>query len=90
MTLSVIRNHIRCAFIIIRNVLTTLIEGAPILSAMVYGWFSEDVIWLPVKGLKPIPEDMRMLCKCGSKCNTTVSNNTQCIQYQTVATNIMQ
>ena len=55
---------------IIRNVLTILIDGDPILSAMDYSWFLDGGTILPVKGLKPMPEDRLVLCKCGGKCDT--------------------
>ena len=69
-TSSVIQNHIQRAFFSIRNVLNMMTDCTSKLFAMDYGWFSDGGIILPVKGLKPVPENLMVLCKCGGKCDT--------------------
>ena len=84
-TSSVIRNHIQRAFFVIRNVLCVLIDGAPVLSATDYDWFSDGGTIMPANGLKPIPEDMLTVCKCGGKCDTNrclcAKGELRCVVY---------
>ena len=62
-TSSIIRNHIQRSYFIIRNIFSMMSDCAQKLFAMDYGWFCDDGIILPVKGLNPIPEKLLVLCK---------------------------
>ena len=53
----------------LRNVLSILNDGGPELKATDFGWFSDSDTILPAKGLKPIPEEMLVVCKCGGQCH---------------------
>jgi len=69
-TSSVIRTHIQRAFFILRNVLNLLNDRGAVLDPVNRGWFCDGGTILPVKGLKPLPADMLIVCKCGGKCDT--------------------
>jgi len=69
-TSSVIRNHIKRGFFILRNLFTILNEQSTVTEATNYGWSNEDGTMLPVKGLKPIPPEMLIVCLCRGECDT--------------------
>ena len=69
-TSSVIHNHIKRAFFVLRNVLNVFNDRSPELNAIDFGWFLEGDTMLPAKGLKPIPDDILVVCKCVGKCDT--------------------
>jgi hypothetical protein len=69
-TSSVIQNHIKRAFFILRNVLNILNEQYTVPDATNYGWLLEDATMLPVKGLKSIPPEILTVCQCGGQCDT--------------------
>ena len=69
-TSSVIAYHIQRSLFIAHNVLSLLNDHGPILEPTYYGWFSDSGSLLPVKGLKSLPDEELIVCKCGGRCHT--------------------
>ena len=70
-TSSVIREHLKRAFFVIRNDVNSLHSARTALDPINYGWSIQDNYLLPNKSLHPLPERVIVLCRCNGKCTNT-------------------
>ena len=74
-TSSVIQEHLKRSFFVVRNAVTILTPANNPLEPLNYGWIIKSNYLLPVKKLKPLPNDIIVLCGCNGKCT---SNRCSC------------
>ena len=67
-TSSVVREHLKRGFFIIRKAVILLSTNASVLNPSHYGWFIKNDKLLPCKGLKHFPEELVAVCGCKGKC----------------------
>ena len=68
-TSQAIEQHIRRAYYATYQMVTLLHRHSPtVLNPTVFGFKKTDEILLPIKGLRPIPEEYTTLCNC-KKCS---------------------
>lgn len=67
-TSSVIRQHLKRAFFVIRQDITLLKLTRTLLDPIDYRWNIVDNYLLPDKGLNPFSDELAVLCGCSGKC----------------------
>ena len=69
-TSSVIHDHIRHSFCVIRNALNLFIRGYYAPSPEDYGWENDNGAIIQKKCLHPPPSDLLVLRQCSAQCDT--------------------
>ena len=67
-TSSVMRQHLINGFNLVRRALTLLQPNRNPFNPINNGWFVENDVLYPCKGLKRLPEDLLGVCGCNGKC----------------------
>ena len=68
-TSSVIREHLKRGYYVIRKSLNLLSSDPAIPNPIDSGWFIHDGCLFPTQGLNPIPDGLICTCSCKGKCH---------------------
>ena len=83
-TSSVIREHLKRGYYVIRKSLNLLAPDALVPNPVDSGWFVRDGFLLPTTGIKRFPEELMSVCGCKGKCGDRCKcykNGQKCVIY---------